>query len=147
VLGLSFLLAVGAGATACVTARVAPDSGSSIETERQVSSEDAPPLPLLRVTVMNLEFRVLPGANVELTAAGSHTTLRYKTGPEGWLTPDVGPGNWRITVSGSGYAPVSASLVVRTGEGLHVRVFLRLHADALMAALSPVPSWPAAPAR
>lgn len=134
-------------APGCVTSEVAEDSGSYLRTERQVTQEDAPVRPLLLVVAMDLQGGALRGAHVELEGSGSRDPQRYRTGPNGTVEPNVLPGQWRITVSSTGYAPVSAPLVVRTGESCVVRAFLRLHPASVTAELRSPPIRPEAPAR
>lgn len=130
-----------------MTSRVSEDSGSYLETERKVMQEDAPPMPLLLVTAMDLGGGALRGAFVELEADGSPAARRYRTGPRGSVEPSVLPGSWRVTVWTDGYAPVSAVVVVRTGESCIVRAFLRLHPDSVTAELRRVPARREASAR
>jgi hypothetical protein len=113
---------------AAVSGRSDANEGSYVDLELQVANEDAPALPLLNVVVFDMRGGALAGAIVEAVSQdGSHKILKYLTGVQGTVAPPVRPGQWRITVSNVGYAPVSKVIQVRSGESCLVRACLRLH--------------------
>ncbi|HWZ86396.1 MAG TPA: hypothetical protein VN032_09360, partial [Thermoanaerobaculia bacterium] len=113
---------------AAVSGRSSAGEGSYVDIERQVAIEDAPALPLLNVVVSDMRGGVLSGAIVEVVSQdGSHKILKYLTGAQGTVAPPVRPGEWRVTVSNVGFAPVSKLILVRSGESCLVRAYLRLH--------------------
>jgi hypothetical protein len=139
--GLIGLVAAGAALAglfgcAAVGGQSSAGEGSYVDIERQVASEDAPALPLLNVAVSDMRGGALAGAIVEVVSQdGSHKILKYLTGAQGTVAPPVRAGEWRLTVSSAGYAPVSKLILVRGGESCLVRAYLRLHLPGQTTAL------------